>query len=222
MSNRRILVIGGSSAAVAPLRHILGMLPADLLAAIFAGRWRRPASSFVFPARGSVMCSPIWSASSRGAALPVPPEIRLEVAIAAGECVGGDGRDGIVEPAVEPAALICPSCGGGLSNPGTADPVRLRCELCRDRTADIRANERENGADEALRIIKECAEPVQRMAGEGRQSGRSALARMYQAHAVQYRASDMICGAMLQPFCTNHEAMTVLRMPETMAFESSV
>src|SRR3954447_16509452 len=59
-----------------------------------------------------------------GAALPIPPELRLEVEIAAGERLGTERLTRIAEP----AALTCPSCGGVLSAMKGDHPLRFRCQ----------------------------------------------------------------------------------------------
>jgi two-component system chemotaxis response regulator CheB len=119
---------------------------------------------------------------------PVPPEIRLEVDIAAGGRVGSDliGRLG------DPAPVSCPQCGGVLSTMSNAKPLRYRCQVGHAYTAEIVAKEQENAVDEALRvalrIIEERAELVTRMAADGRNAGRRALAEMYEERAAEYRA----------------------------------
>src|SRR5262249_59368851 len=60
MSNRDIIVIGGSSGATAPLKEILGRLPTDLPAAVFV--------VLHIPAQGIGILSTVASAASR---LPV-------------------------------------------------------------------------------------------------------------------------------------------------------
>jgi two-component system chemotaxis response regulator CheB len=134
-----------------------------------------------------------------GAALPVPPEIRLEVEIAAGERVGSTSIAGIADP----APLTCPSCGGVLSTLKMGQPLRFRCQVGHAYTADALAREQESRVDEALRvalrIIEERAELVRRMADDGRQSGRVAVARMYETRAAEYRRyADVIRRVMLQ------------------------
>jgi len=134
-----------------------------------------------------------------GAALPVPPEIRLEVEIAAGERIGSDRLTSIAKP----APLTCPACGGVLSTVKMGEPLRFRCQVGHAYTADALAKEQEGRVDEALRvalrIIGERAELVQRMAEDGRQSGRVAVARMYDARAAEYREyADMIRRVMLE------------------------
>jgi two-component system chemotaxis response regulator CheB len=128
-----------------------------------------------------------------GTRLPVPPDIRLEVEIAAGERIGSESLAAIAEP----AALTCPSCGGVLSELKMERPLRFRCQVGHAYTADALAKEQEDRVDEALRvalrIIEERAELVRRMAEDGRQSGRVAVAGMYEARAAEYREyADMI------------------------------
>lgn len=128
-----------------------------------------------------------------GAGLPVPPEIRLEVEIAAGERIGSQSLTAIADP----APLTCPGCGGVLSEVKARDPLRFRCQVGHAYTADALAKEQEGTVDEALRIamriIEERAELVHRMAEDGKRSGRLAIARMYAARATEYRGyAEMI------------------------------
>lgn len=134
-----------------------------------------------------------------GAALPIPPEIRLEVEIAAGERIGSDNLASVGGP----VALTCPSCGGVLSEVKNARPMRYRCQVGHGFTADALAKEQEGRIDEALRvalrIIEERAELVQRMAADGRRTGRAAVAEMYEARALEYREyADMIRRVVLK------------------------
>jgi len=134
-----------------------------------------------------------------GVAPPTPPEIRLEVEIAAGERSGSDKLSSVAHP----AALTCPSCGGVLSQINTGPPLRFRCQVGHAFTADSLAKEQEGRVDEALRvalrIIEERTELVQRMAEHGRRSGHRAVAEMYESRAVEYREyADMIRRAVLQ------------------------
>jgi two-component system, chemotaxis family, protein-glutamate methylesterase/glutaminase len=134
-----------------------------------------------------------------GAAFPTPPEIRLEVEIAAGERIGSDRLTALADP----AALTCPSCGGVLSRVKMGQPLRFRCQVGHAYTADALAKEQESRVDEALRvalrIIEERAELVQRMADDGRRSGRVSVAQIYDARAAEYREyTDMIRRVMLK------------------------
>ncbi|HET7887503.1 MAG TPA: chemotaxis protein CheB [Bradyrhizobium sp.] len=134
-----------------------------------------------------------------GTQLPVSPEIRLEVEIAAGERIGSDGLARVADP----VPLTCPSCGGVLSKLKMKQPLRFRCQVGHAYTADVLASEQESKVDEALRvalrIIEERAELVHRMAEDGRHSGRPAVAQMYDNRAVEYREyADAIRRVMLQ------------------------
>ncbi|OAF11696.1 chemotaxis protein CheB [Bradyrhizobium neotropicale] len=128
-----------------------------------------------------------------GARLPIPPEIKLEVEIAAGDRIGSDNLLSLADP----VALTCPACGGVLSEIKEPRPMRFRCQVGHAYTADALAKEQEGRVDEALRvalrIIEERAELVQRMASDGRRSGRPAVAEMYETRAAEYREyADMI------------------------------
>ena len=122
-----------------------------------------------------------------GTRLPVPPELRLDVEIAAGARIGSDGLAKIADP----APLTCPSCGGVLSELKMERPFRFRCQVGHAFTADVLVKEQEGRVDEALRvalrIVEERAELVHRMAEDGRHSGRAAVAQMYDARAAEYR-----------------------------------
>ncbi|MDR4307594.1 chemotaxis protein CheB [Chelatococcus sambhunathii] len=122
-----------------------------------------------------------------GPPLPIPQELRLEVDIAAGERIGAESLAAFADP----AALTCPACGGVLSQMKTGRPLRFRCQVGHAYTADSLAREQEGRVDEALRvalrIIEERAELVTRMADEGRNAGRRAVAEMYDERAAEYR-----------------------------------
>jgi len=134
-----------------------------------------------------------------GTAMPIPPDIQLEVDIAAGERI--DSRR-LIDIA-EPAALTCPSCGGVLSKLKEAHPLRFRCQVGHAFNADVLAQQQESRVDEALRvalrIIEERAELVERMAADGRRSGRRALAESYGVRAREYREyADLIRQVVLE------------------------
>jgi two-component system chemotaxis response regulator CheB len=136
-----------------------------------------------------------------GSPLPVPPEIQLEVDIAAGERINTE----ILGRIADPAALNCPGCGGVLSKLKVGNPLRFRCQVGHAYTADILAQQQEGRVDEALRvalrIIEERAELVRRMAEDGRQSGRRAVAEMYDARAEEYREhAEIIRQVVLKSF----------------------
>jgi two-component system chemotaxis response regulator CheB len=119
--------------------------------------------------------------------MPVPPDIRLEVNIAAGERVDSE----VMQRLADPAPLTCPQCGGVMSELREGKPLRYRCQVGHAFTADALAKEQESTVDEALRtalrIIEERAELVTRMAREARSAGRSAIADTYEERAEEYR-----------------------------------
>src|SRR3712207_4050877 len=134
-----------------------------------------------------------------GPGVPVPPEIRLEADIAAGERIDSE----VLRRIAEPSALTCPYCSGVLSTIQGAKPLRFRCQVGHAATAEIVAKEQENAVDEAmrvaLRVIEERAELVSRMAQDRRQSGRRAVAEMYEDRATEYRQyADVLRRAVLQ------------------------
>jgi len=136
-----------------------------------------------------------------GPTVPVPAEIRLEVDIAMGERIDSE----VLKKIADPAAVTCPSCGGVLSKMRGGNPLRFRCQVGHAFTADILAKEQEGRVDEALRvalrIIEERAELVSRMGEDGRQSGRRALAEMYEERAQEYRGyADTLRQAVLRSF----------------------
>ncbi|MEH3147621.1 MAG: chemotaxis protein CheB [Methylobacterium frigidaeris] len=131
---------------------------------------------------------------------PVPPEIRLEVDIAAGERIDSS----ILSRLGDPAPLTCPHCSGVLSTMRDAKPLRFRCQVGHALTAEAVAHEQESAVDEALRvalrIIEERAELVARMAREGSRAGRSVVAEMYDERAREYRLyADTVRRALLAP-----------------------
>ncbi|HYZ62423.1 MAG TPA: hypothetical protein VE650_08205, partial [Acetobacteraceae bacterium] len=122
-----------------------------------------------------------------GPGLPVPPEIRLEVDIAAGERVDA----GVLRRFADPAAITCPNCQGVMSLVRGSKPLRFRCQVGHAMTGDVLAREQEAAVDEALRvalrIIEERAELVTRLAEDARNSARRVMAEMYEERAVEYR-----------------------------------
>jgi two-component system chemotaxis response regulator CheB len=137
-------------------------------------------------------------AEPAGPKMPVPPEIRLEVDIAAGERIDSSQLTKIADP----AAITCPQCGGVLSIVRNSKPLRFRCQVGHSVTAEVLAKEQENAVDEALRValrvVEERAELVSRMAEEGRNAGRAAVAEMYAERAKEYRNyADTIRRAVL-------------------------
>lgn len=122
-----------------------------------------------------------------GPAVEVPPEIHLEVEIAAG---GRITPDKVAEIAA-PVPITCPDCGGVLSEVKGGWPLRFRCQVGHAYTGRALLARQEAQVDEAmrvaLRIIEERAELVGRMGRNAERAGRSAMAQMYQDRAEEYR-----------------------------------
>ena len=99
--------------------------------------------------------------------------------------------------------ISCPDCGGVLNEIASDQEIRFRCQVGHAKTAEVLAYEQESAVDEALRValrvIEERAELVSRMAEDGRQAGRRAVAEMYQERAEEYRRyGDTIRRAVLR------------------------
>lgn len=122
-----------------------------------------------------------------GVGLPAPPDLQLEVEIAAGERLDTPTLLRIAQP----SALTCPSCGGVMSVMHEAPPLRFRCQVGHAMTAEVLAREQEDAVDEAmrvaLRVIEERATLVERMAREAASSGRPHIAETYEDRSREYR-----------------------------------
>jgi two-component system chemotaxis response regulator CheB len=123
-----------------------------------------------------------------GPAAPLSEELglELEVEIAAGRRLGTDR----LRQMADPSPLSCPHCHGVLSEMKTAGPLRYRCQIGHAFTAEAMISAQEEGVGEAIRIamrmMEERAELVSRMAREAREQGRSAVAELYEARAIEY------------------------------------
>ncbi|MFC0407709.1 chemotaxis protein CheB [Roseomonas elaeocarpi] len=119
--------------------------------------------------------------------VPVPPDIRLEVDIAAGERVDSQ----VIGQVAVPAALTCPHCLGVMSQMRQPRPLRFRCQVGHAMTAEAMAQEQEGTVDEAmrvaLRVIEERAELVSKMAEDSREADRGTIAETYAERAAEYR-----------------------------------
>lgn len=119
--------------------------------------------------------------------MPVPPDIQLEVDIAAGERADSQ----VIGHIADPAALTCPQCGGVMSRVKNGKPLRFRCQVGHAMTAEVFAQQQEGTVDEALRValrvIEERAVLVGKMAEDGMASGRPGIAAAYAERAAEYR-----------------------------------
>lgn len=121
-----------------------------------------------------------------GASPPATDALMLEVEIAAGARLGSAHLRDLGEP----SALSCPDCQGVLSEIAGPRPLRYRCQIGHGFTAEFLAA-RIDDVDEAIRvamrIMEERVTLVERMACDARDTGRRAVAELYEARAEEYR-----------------------------------
>jgi two-component system chemotaxis response regulator CheB len=117
---------------------------------------------------------------------PVPRELAFEVDVAAGARLGSTALRRIADP----VALTCPDCQGVLSEIRTQKPLRYRCQTGHAYTAEQLVAKHEL-VDEAMRIalrmMEERLELIERMARDARETGRRAVAELYEDRAGEYR-----------------------------------
>lgn len=113
-------------------------------------------------------------------------DLRLEVEIAAGARVGSDTLLRIATP----SPLSCPECHGVLSEVDGSRPLRFRCQIGHAHTAETLAaniDEVDEAVRVAMRVMEERVTLVERMAADARQTGRTAVAELYEARGAEYR-----------------------------------
>ena len=123
--------------------------------------------------------------SKAGAQSTVSDTLRLEVEIAAGRRLGSERLMALADP----VPLSCPDCDGVLSEMRDARPLRFRCQIGHSYTADILAARDEQvdaAVRVAMRIMEERVTLVERMARDARDTGRTAVAELYEARAEEY------------------------------------
>jgi two-component system, chemotaxis family, protein-glutamate methylesterase/glutaminase len=114
-----------------------------------------------------------------------PENLPLEVEIAAGGRLGSESLHKIADP----SALSCPDCFGVLSEIRGEQPLRFRCQIGHAYTADVlaaRTAEVGQAMRVALRIMEERVTLVRRMAQDAWNSGRTAVAELYEARTDEY------------------------------------
>jgi two-component system, chemotaxis family, protein-glutamate methylesterase/glutaminase len=121
-----------------------------------------------------------------GQAGTCPDAVALEVEIAGGARLGSEALRQIADP----SALTCPDCQGVLSEIRGQRPLRYRCQTGHAQTAEVLADRRRE-VDEALRVALRVMEErltlVKRMGEDARQTGRNAVAELYESRAEEYR-----------------------------------
>ena len=123
--------------------------------------------------------------SDAGENLPPPYGLPLEVDIASGARLGASTLHRIADP----SALSCPDCHGVLSEVRGEQPLRYRCQIGHAMTAEVLASRHEE-VDQAmriaLRVMEERVTLVTRMGKDARDTGRTAVAELYEARAEEY------------------------------------
>ena len=113
-------------------------------------------------------------------------DLRLEVEIAAGARLGSERLRRIATP----SALSCPDCHGVLSEVNGSRPLRYRCQTGHAHTAETLAaniDEVDEAVRVAMRIMEERVTLVERMASDARETGRTAVAELYESRGQEYR-----------------------------------
>jgi len=124
--------------------------------------------------------------SDAGPGVAPSESLTLEVEIAAGARVGSDQLKRIADP----SPLSCPDCQGVLSEVRDEKPLRYRCQIGHSFTADVlasRIEEVDEAVRVAMRVMEERVTLVERMARDARETGRTAVAELYEARAEEYR-----------------------------------
>lgn len=124
--------------------------------------------------------------SDAGPASPPPDELALEVEIAAGGRLGS----GTLRTFADPSALTCPDCHGVLSEVRGKGPLRYRCQIGHAYSAETlmaEITEVDEALRVAMRVMEERLTLVERMARDARETGRTAVAELYESRAIEYR-----------------------------------
>jgi two-component system chemotaxis response regulator CheB len=117
---------------------------------------------------------------------PPDPTLAFEVRVAAG--VGPPPEE--LASFAAPSRLTCPHCHGVLSQVEMAGPLRFRCQTGHAFSAEAALAAQQRDVDEAvlvaLRVMEERCALVSSMAREARESGRNAVAELYETRAEEY------------------------------------
>jgi two-component system, chemotaxis family, protein-glutamate methylesterase/glutaminase len=117
---------------------------------------------------------------------PIPSnDLVFDVDVAAGGPVSSQR----LRQFANPATLTCPDCQGVLSEVKGSTPLRYRCQIGHAYSAEVLAAHTP-AVDEAIRIamrvMEERVELVSRMARDARDTGRTAIAELYEERAREY------------------------------------
>lgn len=127
-----------------------------------------------------------------GPIVECPASLALEVSIAGGARLGAER----LREFADPSALSCPDCHGVLSEIREQQPLRYRCQIGHALTAEAleaRKTEVDDALRIALRVMEERVTLVTRMAKDARDTGRAAVAELYEARAAEFgRYADVL------------------------------
>lgn len=168
---------GGTAVVQHPLEAEQDQMPLAALEAV--------AVDEVAPADGLGALIAAIVAGKADAPHPCPDSIALEVTIAAGARLGAETLARIADP----SPLSCPDCHGVLSEMRDGRPLRFRCQTGHAYTGDTLASQI-GQVDEAmrvaLRVMEERVTLVTRMAREATETGRPAVAELYEVRADEF------------------------------------
>lgn len=173
-----IKTCGGTAIVQHPLDAIADEMPLAALESVNADE--------VAPAED--LARLLGEVARRDAGKPVncPDSVALEVEIAAGARLGAE----VLRQIAEPSALSCPDCQGVLSEMKDHQPLRYRCQIGHAMTAQIldgRRVEVDDALRIAMRVMEERVTLVTRMAKDARDTGRTAVAELYESRATEFQ-----------------------------------
>jgi two-component system chemotaxis response regulator CheB len=129
---------------------------------------------------------------------PIPPEIRLETAIAAQEGGTMEKDDKLGTP----SRFTCPECHGTLWEVDDGSLLRYRCHVGHAFTAEVMLDAQTTSAEEMLwslmRAHRERAALARRMAERARAQSHDALARDLEKRAAGYEEDASVVHEMLR------------------------
>lgn len=170
--------VGGAAVVQHPVDAQADEMPRAALEAVDADH--------VAPARDLAGLLSILATSDAGPSSPPSEHLAMEVAIAAGARLG----TATLSQFAELSGITCPDCSGVLSEVRGEKPLRFRCQIGHAMTAEVVAAQR-GGVDEAiriaLRVMEERVDLVARMARDARNSGRVAVAELYDQRLGEYQ-----------------------------------
>ena len=138
------------------------------------------------------------AAEPAGETLPIPPDVRLEAAIAAQEHSTMKNEDRLGELSV----FTCPECHGPLWEIEDGGMLRYRCHTGHAFTSDAMMEAQSDEADQILwsllRAHQQRAEFTRRMADRERQSDRADLAARLQERSKEYEADAEVIERLLE------------------------